>query len=116
MVAVIKFILLLMSVLTGYLLGYTFTEVFNISKYPIFDFEGFRCRQCLSFHIAWITSTIFALMFGDLIMLLIGIAFAFALFMGLKIDQKQKTVKVDDVYGEDIEIITEGDEIKVRKV
>ena len=55
-------------------------------------------------------------MFGDLIMLLIGIAFAFALFMGLKIDQKQKTVKVDDVYGEDIEIITEGDEIKVRKV
>lgn len=108
MVAVIKFILLLMSVLTGYLLGYTFTEVLNISKYPIFDFEAFKCRQCLSFHIAWVTSTMFSLMFGDMLMLIIGIIFAFALFIGLKIDQKHKTVKTDDY-----EIITEGDEIRI---
>ena len=98
MIAVIKFILLLISVFTGYFLGYLFTEKYQISKYPVFDFEGFRCRKCLSTHIAWVTSTIFALLFGDWAMLVLGFIFAGALFLGLKIDEKEKTVKLED-YG-----------------
>lgn len=91
----IKFILLLLSVFTGYVLGYLFTEKYNISqKWKILDFEAFKCRQCLSFHIAWVVATFVALSFEDWIMLIIGIVFAFALFAGLKIDQRNKTIKI----------------------
>lgn len=83
------------SVLIGYFLGYLLTEKYDIAnKWKILDFEGFKCRQCLSFHIAWVTSTTISLLFNDWIMLIIGIIFAFALFAGLKIDQKNKTIKV----------------------
>lgn len=93
----IKFMLLLMSVFTGYFLGYLLTEKYQIaSKWDILDFEAFKCRQCLSTHIAWVTSTFIALLFNDWIMLIIGIVFALALFVGLKIDQKNKTVKISD--------------------
>ena len=92
---VIKFILLLLSVFAGYIFGYIFTEEYEIaSRWKIFDFEGFKCRQCLSFHIAWVTSTIFSLLLNDWIMLIIGVAFAFMLFIGLKIDQRNKTIKI----------------------
>lgn len=91
----IKFLILLYSVFAGYFLGYFFTEKYPIaSKWKIFDFEAFKCRQCLSFHIAWVTSTIFSLLFNDWIMLIIGVAFAFMLFIGLKIDQRNKTIKI----------------------
>lgn len=90
-----KFILLIISVLIGYILGYLLTEKYNIaSKWEILDFEAFKCRQCLSFHISWVTSTFISLLFGDWIMLLVGIAFAFMLFIGLKIDQRNKTIKI----------------------
>lgn len=92
---VIKFILLLLSVFTGYLFGYLFTEKYPLAnKWKVLDFEGFKCRQCLSFHIAWVTSTVISLLFEDWIMIIIGIVFAFALFAGLKIDQRNKTIKV----------------------
>jgi hypothetical protein len=93
---VIKFILLLISVFTGYFLGYLFTEKYQISKYKVFDFKAFKCRKCLSTHIAWVTSTIFSLMFADWVMLFFGLVFAAALFLGLKIDEKEKTVSVSD--------------------
>lgn len=90
-----KFILLIISVFIGYILGYILTEKYNIaSKWEILDFEAFKCRQCLSFHISWVTSTFISLLFGDWIMLLVGIAFAFMLFIGLKIDQRNKTIKI----------------------
>ena len=93
----IKFILLLVSVFIGYFLGYMFTEVFEFAnKYKILDFEAFKCRRCLSFHISWVTSTIISLLFEDFWMLLIGIIFAFALFFGLKIDQKRKTINIEE--------------------
>lgn len=91
----VKFLLLIASVLIGYFLGYLLTEKYNIaSKWEILDFEGFKCRQCLSFHISWVTSTFISLLFGDWIMLIIGVVFAFALFIGLKIDQNNKTIKI----------------------
>lgn len=94
----IKFILLVISVFIGYTLGYVFTETkLRLAKWKMFQFQAFECRQCLSFHIAWVTSTIISLLFGDWIMLLIGIGFAFMLFIGLKIDQKNKTINLDDL-------------------
>lgn len=97
----VKFILLVLSVFIGYLGGYLFAEKWNIGRFKIFDFEGFQCRQCLSFHIAWVTSTIISLLFNDWMMLLIGIGFALMLFIGLKIDQKRRTVDINSYYIEE---------------
>ena len=94
----VKFILLVLSVFIGYLGGYLFAEKWNIGRFKIFDFEGFKCRQCLSFHIAWVTSTIISLLFNDWTMLFIGIGFALMLFIGLKIDQKRKTIDLNNYY------------------
>jgi len=93
----IKFILLVISVFIGYTLGYLFTEKYTLSNWSLFNFEAFKCRQCLSFHIAWVTSTLISLLFEDWIMLVIGVAFAFMLFLGLKIDQKRKTIRIEDL-------------------
>lgn len=98
----VKFLILVLSVFTGYGLGYLFTETkLRLAKWKLFQFEAFECRQCLSFHIAWVTSTFFALLFKDFNMLLIGVAFAFILWIGLKIDQKKKTI--DDINSYHIE-------------
>ena len=84
----------MLSVILGYTLGYIFTETkYYLSKYPIFDFEAFRCKKCLSFHISWVLSTFAASLFNDWVMLVIGIIFAFALFIGLKIDENKRFVK-----------------------
>lgn len=89
----IKFILLIISVFIGYILGWLFTEKYRLAdKHPLFRFEAFECRQCLSFHIAWVTSTFISLLLGDWLMLAIGVFFAFMLYFGLKIDQKRKTI------------------------
>ena len=97
----IKFILLVLSTFVGYLGGYLFTEKWNIGRFKIFDFEGFKCRPCLSFHIAWVTATTIALLMTDFKMIPIGIFFAFMLWVGLKVDQKRKTI--DDVNNYHIE-------------
>lgn len=91
----IKFILLVLSVLIGYTFGWYFTEQYRLAdKHPLFQFEGFECRQCLSFHIAWVTSTFISLLFEDWIMLIIGIVMALMMFWGLKIDQRKKTITI----------------------
>lgn len=91
----IKFILLVISVFTGYSLGYLLTETkYRLSKFDFFNFEAFKCRQCLSFHIAWVTSTFISLLFVDWVMFTIGIFFAFILYIGLRIDVKNKTIKL----------------------
>ena len=94
----LKFVILLACVLLGYSLGFLFTETNHalINYGRFFDFEAFKCRKCLSTHIAWVSSTFFSLLFGDLIMLGFGIIFAGALFLGLRIDEKNKTIKIED--------------------
>lgn len=92
---VVKFLLLLLSTLLGYFGGYFFTEVLDIDRYKVFQFKAFQCRPCLSFHISWVISTIFALAFLDWDMAIVGVGFALMLWIGLKIDQRNKTV--DDV-------------------
>ena len=93
----VKFLLLVTSVFIGYIFGYIFTETkYSLSNYRMFDFEAFKCRQCLSFHITWVTSTFISLLFEDWIMLSIGVVFAFILFIGLKIDQKNRTISIEE--------------------
>lgn len=93
----IKFLLLIFSVFIGYTLGYILTETkYRLGQYPFFQFKAFECRKCLSTHIAWVTSTFISLLFGDWLMLIMGLFFAGFLFLGLQIDQKQKTVKMED--------------------
>lgn len=95
---VIKFILLILSVFIGYALGYFFTETkYRLARFDFFKMKVWECRKCLSTHIAWVTSTIFSLMFADWVMLFFGLVFAAALFLGLKIDEKEKTVSVSDL-------------------
>lgn len=92
----IKFLLLILSVLIGYFVGYLLTEKYPLSKYRVFQFTLFECRKCFSFHIAWTTSTFISLLFNDYIMLLIGIFFAFMLFIGLRIDERNKTITLEE--------------------
>lgn len=93
-----KFILLVFCVFVGYTLGYLFTETkYRLAQIPIFKFEAFECRQCLSFHIAWVSSTLISLILNDWCMLLIGLFFAIMLFFGLKIDQKKKTIILENI-------------------
>ena len=90
-----KFILLVFSVLFGYALGYALTETkYRLARYPLFQFQAFECRKCLSTHIAWVTSTFLSLLFNDWIMLIIGLIFAAGLFTGLYVDEKNKTIKI----------------------
>lgn len=96
MILAIKFILLVISIFIGYTLGWYLTERYRLAdKHPLFQFEAFECRQCLSFHIAWVTSTIISLLFGDWIMLIVGIIMALIMYLGIRIDTKNKTIKID---------------------
>ena len=89
----VKFIILVLCVLVAYTLGYIFTETkYDLQKYPLFDFEAFKCRKCLSFHISWVLSTFTSLLFNDWIMLVVGIIFAGFLFIGLKIDENKRMI------------------------
>lgn len=91
----VKFLLLILSVLIGYFLGYFFTETkYRLSRYDVFKMTVWECRKCLSTHISWVTSTFISLLFNDFIMLIIGLIFAAFLFIGLYIDQKNKTIKL----------------------
>ena len=91
----IKFILLVGTVLLSYTLGWFFTEKYDLaSKSPLFRFKAFECRPCLSFHFNWVISTCVSLLFGDWIMFVIGILFSFLLWAGLLIDEKEKTIKL----------------------
>ena len=60
----------------------------------MFQFQGFECRKCLSTHISWVTSTFISLLLGDWYMLIIGLIFAGFLFLGLYVDERNKTIKI----------------------
>ena len=87
----IKFLILVICVLVAYTLGYVFTETkYDLQRYKLFDFQGFKCRKCLSFHISWVLSTFISLLFVDFIMLGFGLIFSAFLFLGLHIDEKRR--------------------------
>ena len=87
----IKFLILVICVLVAYTLGYVFTETkYDLQRYKLFDFEAFKCRKCLSFHISWVLSTFISLLFVDFIMLGFGLIFAAFLFLGLHIDEERR--------------------------
>ena len=93
----IKFLLLLASVFAGYFLGYLFTETkYRLARYRVFQMKAFECRKCLSTHIAWVSSTLIATLFEDWYVFIIGLIFAAALFVGLYIDERQRTITLDE--------------------
>lgn len=59
-------------------------------KHLVFERKPFNCRPCLSFHIFWMSTTAYAIVFQYLIFLVAGILSAFILFFTLKyIDNKK---------------------------
>ena len=91
----VKFLLLILSVLIGYFLGYFLTETkYRLARYDVFKMTVWECRKCLSTHIAWVTSTFISLLLVDWLMFIIGLIFAGFLFLGLYIDEKNKTIKI----------------------
>lgn len=91
----IKFIILVLCVLAGYTLGFIFTETkYRLGRYPLFQFQAFECRKCLSTHITWVLTTLASCIFSDWKMFIVGLFFATMLFIGLYIDEKNKTIKL----------------------
>ena len=91
----LKFWLLMLCGILGYTFGWFFTEEYRLAdKHPLFRFKGFECRACLSFHITWVLAVSAALCFSDWIMLMVGVFFAFMIHIGLRLDEKEKTIKI----------------------
>jgi len=91
----IKFIILVLCVLVGYTVGFIFTETkYRLGRYPLFQFQAFECRKCLSTHITWVLTTLASCIFSDWKMFIVGLFFATMLFVGLYIDEKNKTIKL----------------------
>lgn len=84
----VKFLLLILCVLVAYVLGYIFTETkFDLQRWELFDFQMFKCRPCLTFHISWVLTTFTSLLFYDWWMLLWGVCFSLGMFILMKIDE-----------------------------
>ena len=93
----IKFLILVFVIFLAYTVGYYVVDVWDISsRHDLFKFTAFECRPCFTFHAAWVTSTAISLLFGDFVMLFIGILFALMTYLGLKHDVENKTIKIDD--------------------
>ena len=94
-ILLLKFLSVLFCALAGYTLGWFFTEKFDLaSKSSLFRFQAFECRKCLTFHCIWVLSGIMACLFVDWKVLAAGVICAALTFIGLKVDQKNKTVKL----------------------
>lgn len=84
----VKFLLLILCVLVAYVLGYIFTETkFDLQRWELFDFQMFKCRPCLTFHIGWVLTTFTSLLFYDWWMLLWGVCFSLGMFILMKVDE-----------------------------
>ena len=91
----IKFIILILCILFSYIMGYTFTIKFPLSRYDIFKFKLFECRKCFTFHIGWITTTFISLLFEHYIgMLIFGIIFNIGFFILMDKDERNRYVDI----------------------
>ena len=87
-----------MVIFLAYTIGYYVVDVLDIStKHDLFKFTAFECRPCFTFHVAWVTSTAISLLFGDFMMLFIGILFALLTYIGMKKDIENKTIKIENL-------------------
>lgn len=95
LVLLVKFLTLVGVVLVSYTAGWFFTSKYDLaSKSSLFRFKAFECRPCLTFHFSWVISTSIGILFGDCVMILIGVLFSFLVWAGLKLDEKEKTIKL----------------------
>lgn len=93
--AFVKFLILTATAIIGYVGGYYLTEVKPISKLGrLFQFHAFQCRPCLSYHITWYIGVAAALYLADWWMAFFAILFALFLYVGLEIDQEEKTEEI----------------------
>lgn len=93
--AVTNFLILVLIVLVGFTLGWLFTETkFRLSKWKLFQFEAFECRQCLTFHLIWVPSVTYGLWVHSWMTIAVGVLFAFIVWTGIKIDIKKRTKKI----------------------
>ena len=94
----IKFLILVFVIFLAYTVGYYVVDVYDLSsRHDLFKFTAFECRPCFTFHVAWVTSTAISLLFGDFMMLFIGILFALLTYIGMKKDIENKTIKIDNL-------------------
>lgn len=92
----IKFLILTACCALGYFGGWTLTEKWPLSSLGgPFRFTAFECRPCLSTHIAWWTSVLVSLAMGDIVMAVIGVVMALMMLYGLRIDELERTEKVE---------------------
>lgn len=91
----INFLVLVGIVLIGFSLGWALTETkFRLSKWRLFQFEAFECRQCLTFHLIWVPSVAYGLWENSWMTIAVGVLFAFCVWAGIKIDQSKRTKKI----------------------
>lgn len=91
----INFLVLVGIVLIGFTLGWLFTETrFRLSKWRLFQFEAFVCRQCLTFHLIWVPSVAYGLWVHSWMTILVGVIFSFIVWAGIKLDIKKRTKKI----------------------
>lgn len=99
MITTIQFILLILTTIISFILGYYLTETkYDISKYKLFNMKPFNCRKCLTFHITWVLNTILALLFNSLYMGVFGVICAIGNFVAIELDDKDKFDKGKKYY------------------
>lgn len=89
-------IIILIINIESFISGWLLTEnkyltIAHISKK--FDKKPFNCRPCLTFHLVWIQSGIYAIIEKSYPIFIIGITLAFIIFGFLYLRNKSKIIK-----------------------
>lgn len=58
--------------------------------HPLLDRKPFTCRPCLTFHLMWIITAIFAIILQSLDLFAMGVIVAFVIYLIVRIIDKQK--------------------------
>ena len=88
---IILYVLLLIAInATGLYLGYLLTET---DKYEWLNFKPFTCLPCFTFHLIWIMQVTVAILLNSLQYGIAGVLFAFAIWLCLYLENKNKIEK-----------------------
>lgn len=93
---IILYVLLLMAInATGMYLAYLLTETdYRLAdKYEWLNFKPFTCLPCFTFHLIWIMQVTVAILLNSLQYGIAGVLFAFAIWLCLYLENKNKIEK-----------------------
>lgn len=93
---IILYVLLLIAInATGLYLGYLLTETdYRLAdKYEWLNFKPFTCLTCFTFHLIWIMQVTVAILLNSLQYGIAGVLFAFAIWLCLYLENKNKIEK-----------------------